>query len=525
MASPNTQDQDEKEGGNAGKRRWYKRKRVWFGVGVLAIVAVVVGGYWYLFLRGYVSTDDAYIHGNNVSVSAKMLGRIVDLTVDEGDSVTVGQVLVVLDSTDLKAQEMQAKAAIETAQKSADLAKVGVQRATDDFNRASVQYKGNVIPKEEFQHAQQALETAQAQLQLSLAQITSAQAQLGVVQSQLANTKIYAPFDGVVARRWAIVGDVVQPGQPVFAVYESSNVWVVANFEETKLTSIRVGDVAQLSVDAYPGKEFEGNLMFVGAAAAAEFSLIPPNNASGNFTKVTQRIPVRFSIREVDPSGSGHKRMFLIGLFLFTLGSFLSSLSPSLSVLIAFRVIQGFGAGTILPVGMAIITREFPPEKRGIALGFWAVAASASVSLGPTAGGYLIDHYSWHTIFDVNVPIGLMGMAVSSIVLREYRSEIRRGFDLIGFLSLALFLTTLLLALANGNSNWNTGGWTSKFIVTNFALSFIGLVVFLVAEFTVEHPLIELGLFRSHNFALSNIVLFIFGFGMFGSNFLLPIYL
>ena len=221
----------------------------------------------------------------------------------------------------------------------------------------------------------------------------------------------------------------------------------------------------------------------------------------------------------------GHKRMFLIGLFLFTLGSFLSSLSPSLTVLIAFRVIQGFGAGTILPVGMAIITREFPPEKRGIALGFWSVSASASVSLGPAVGGYLIDHYSWHTIFDVNVPIGLMGMVASFIVLREFRSDARRAFDVIGFVALALFLTTLLLALANGNSNWNTGGWTSKFIVTNLALSFIGLAVFLAAEFTVKHPLIELGLFRSYNFTLSNIVLFIFGFGMFGSNFLLPIYL
>jgi DHA2 family multidrug resistance protein len=221
----------------------------------------------------------------------------------------------------------------------------------------------------------------------------------------------------------------------------------------------------------------------------------------------------------------GHKRMFIVGLFLFTVGSFLSSLSPTLSVLIAFRVLQGLGGGIILPVGMAIITNEFPPEKRGIALGFWSVSASASVSLGPTIGGYLIDHYSWHTIFDVNVPIGLLGMVASFIVLREFLSDERRAFDVIGFTSLALFLTTLLLALANGNSSWNTGGWTSKFIIINFSLSFIGLVVFLAAEFTVKHPLIELGLFRSYNFTLSNIVLFIFGFGMFGSNFLLPIYL
>ena len=148
----------------------------------------------------------------------------------------------------------------------------------------------------------------------------------------------------------------------------------------------------------------------------------------------------------------GYKRTFIFALFLFTLGSFLSSLAWSFGILIAFRVIQGAGAGFLLPVGMAIITREFPPEKRGIALGFWSVAASASVSLGPTLGGYLIDNFAWHTIFDVNVPIGIAGLIAAFIVLREHRSDNIRAFDLIGFLSLALFLTTILLALSNGNS-------------------------------------------------------------------------
>jgi len=221
----------------------------------------------------------------------------------------------------------------------------------------------------------------------------------------------------------------------------------------------------------------------------------------------------------------GYKRTFIFALFLFTLGSFLSSLAWSFGILIAFRVIQGAGAGFLLPVGMAIITREFPPEKRGIALGFWSVAASASVSLGPTLGGYLIDNFAWHTIFDVNVPIGIAGLLAAWIVLREHRSDNIRTFDLIGFLSLALFLTSILLALSNGNSAWNTGGWTSPYILTNFALSIVGLTIFLIAEFTVKHPLIDIGLFRSFNFTMSNVVLFIFGVGMFGSNFLLPIYL
>jgi DHA2 family multidrug resistance protein len=221
----------------------------------------------------------------------------------------------------------------------------------------------------------------------------------------------------------------------------------------------------------------------------------------------------------------GSKTMFLMGLFLFTIGSFLCSLSWSIDALIAFRVVQGSGAGLLMPIGMAIITREFPPEKRGIALGFWSVAASASVSLGPTVGGYLIDHYAWHTIFDLNVPVGIMGIAVSAVVLRDRRVPDVGRFDLLGFLSLTAFLTALLLALASGNSAWNTGGWTSRFIVTCFAVAFVGLVVFLAVEVNARHPLIQMKLFRNFNFAVSNVVLFIFGVGMFGSNFLLPIYL
>jgi DHA2 family multidrug resistance protein len=174
---------------------------------------------------------------------------------------------------------------------------------------------------------------------------------------------------------------------------------------------------------------------------------------------------------------------------------------------------------------MAIITREFPPEKRGIALAFWSMAASASVSLGPTLGGYLIDRYSWHTIFDVNVPVGIFGMLASAIVLRERKVAGTGSFDLVGFVSLASFLTALLLALATGNSAWNTGGWTSDYILTCFAISAVSLAVFLTTEFTIEHPLIQLGLFKNFNFGICNIALFLLGVGMFGSIFLLPIYL
>jgi MFS transporter, DHA2 family, multidrug resistance protein len=221
----------------------------------------------------------------------------------------------------------------------------------------------------------------------------------------------------------------------------------------------------------------------------------------------------------------GYKLIFTLGLFLFTFSSFLCSLAWDFHILIFFRVLQGAGSGILMPVGMAIITMEFPPEKRGIALAFWAVSASASVSLGPSIGGYLIDHFSWHTIFDVNVPVGIFGMIVAMIILREHKAARSRTFDLLGFISLTAFLTSLLLALASGNSAWNTGGWTSDYILTCFAISIVSLVIFLVTEFNVSHPLIELNLFKNFIFATSNVALFLFGLGMFGSTFLLPIYL
>lgn len=221
----------------------------------------------------------------------------------------------------------------------------------------------------------------------------------------------------------------------------------------------------------------------------------------------------------------GYRRTYFLALGLFTAGSFLCGLAWNENALIIARIIQGAGAGFLMPVGMAIVTREFPPEKRGIALGFWSIAAAASVSLGPMIGGYLCDNLDWQSIFDVNVPIGILGMVATLVIQREYKTEHVRSFDFLGCISVATFLTFLLLALSDANADWNAGGWTSNFILTCFAISAVGLVVFLITEFTVEHPLIELKLLGNFNFAVANTVLFIFGLGMFGSTFLLPLYL
>jgi DHA2 family multidrug resistance protein len=154
----------------------------------------------------------------------------------------------------------------------------------------------------------------------------------------------------------------------------------------------------------------------------------------------------------------GYKKTYFFGMLLFTLGSLLCSLSWDENALIFFRVVQGAGAGFVMPVGMAIVTREFPPEQRGTALGFWGIASAASVSLGPLVGGYLIDTFSWHAIFDVNVPVGIVGLISILIIQREFKTEKTRNFDFIGFISMTILLTSLLLALSDGNASWNTGG-------------------------------------------------------------------
>lgn len=221
----------------------------------------------------------------------------------------------------------------------------------------------------------------------------------------------------------------------------------------------------------------------------------------------------------------GYKKTYLGGMLLFTVGSLLCSLSWDENALIVSRVIQGAGAGFIMPVGMAIVTREFPPEQRGTALGFWGIASAASVSLGPLVGGYLIDNFSWHAIFDVNIPVGVVGVIAIAIIQREFKTEKTRDFDFIGFISMTLFLTFLLLALADGNASWNTGGWSSPFILSCFFIAAISFIVFIITEINVKHPIVDLTLFRDRNFASANFILFVFGIGFFGSTFLLPLYL
>jgi len=292
----------------------YRNYKVVIPLFVVVIALAIVAYYWYMGTREYVTTDDAYIDANRVSISTKVLGRIDTLTVDEGDTVHTGQVLVRLDDSDLRAQQIQARASLALALENITLANVSLEKAQMDFRRAAAQLKDNIITKEQYDHSQSELESAKARYNIAIAQSNTTRAQIGIIETQLRNTVIASPMNGVVSKRWVLPGDVVSPGQPVFTVYDLQNIWVTANLEETSIGILRSTDKVEVKVDAYPDVKFSGQVLQIGTNTASQFSLIPPNNASGNFTKVTQRVPVKISIQPTDGQDKSHSVLLLPGM-------------------------------------------------------------------------------------------------------------------------------------------------------------------------------------------------------------------
>ncbi len=287
-----------------GRRRWR------YIIPVVVALAIGAGylAYWYTTLRGYVSTDDAFVDSHDIVISSKILGRVDSLMTFEGDTVNAGQLLVVLDDRELQAQLAQAQAEVEVARRSVTVEQAALTLAEEDFARAQTQFDQRVVSREQYQHAQNALQMARARLAMAQAQLTAAQARVAVIRSQIDQTRLFAPSWGVIAQKWVVPGDVVQPGSPILTYYNLRDVWITANLEETKVRKLRLGNAARVDLDAYP-QTFKGEVSLIGAAAASEFALIPPNNASGNFTKVTQRIPVRIHLRQLEngppPDGPG----------------------------------------------------------------------------------------------------------------------------------------------------------------------------------------------------------------------------
>ena len=260
---------------------------------VVILAGVIYGAGWWIDSAAYVGTDDAAIDGRQVKLSSKMLGRIRTVTAAEGEKVRAGQVLITLDDADLRAQEGQALASLAYARSNLTVARVAMDRSAEDFERARNLFSAQATTKENLDHAQRGLEAATAQYNLAQAAVDTSTAQLGGIETQLSNVRISTPIDGTVEKITLNPGDLAQPGQAILSVNNLESVWVIANFEETKIGRIRPGAPVVVSVDAYPGRPFDGTVDMIRAG------IVPSAFQIGDFTKTTQRVPVRISLHSL----------------------------------------------------------------------------------------------------------------------------------------------------------------------------------------------------------------------------------
>ena len=218
----------------------------------------------------------------------------------------------------------------------------------------------------------------------------------------------------------------------------------------------------------------------------------------------------------------GRRRIFIVGLAIFTASSLACGLATGASVLIGARVVQGVGSALMNPATLSIITATFPPRQRGTAIGIWVGVSAMALAIGPLVGGILTEQINWSWIFFVNVPVGILGIIVARLVIDESRDESEeQRLDLPGLLSSGVGLFALTYALIEGN----TYGWTSGRILGSLAVAVAGLILFVVLEHRQRVPMLDLSLFRNSTFAGANTVMLLVALAMFGMFFFNSLYL
>lgn len=270
-------------------------------VGAVSGIIIFIGAIvciWALYFKPFVRTNDAQIDGFKVSLSADISARLMKIYVDEGTYVKQGDLICDLDDSILQSEKKRSEAHLIASSSAVLLEKYHYEKLFNDFERAQKGFNDGVLSEQEFDHAQKNLSIAKSKLDFAEANHELAQKELGVIEAKLLHTKVFAPMNGMIVKRWIYNGDVVAEGQTLFSLYDTDNVWVLANLEETKIRNIRIGDTVDIYVDAYPGKTFRGQIFAMKDAAASNFSLIPQDNATGNYTKVAQRIPLKISIKK-----------------------------------------------------------------------------------------------------------------------------------------------------------------------------------------------------------------------------------
>jgi membrane fusion protein (multidrug efflux system) len=299
---------------------------------IAAAFAAIPGYHYYRYLESHVSTDDAYVDGTVALVSSRVAGTVTNVYVEDNWTVKEGQLLLTLDQRDFDVRVDQAQAQLERAKQSVDELYAGVQAARSgvslvqsqlkqariDFERAKSLKEQGIVSAEQYDQADTGLRIAMADEALAEHQLTQAEAALGtqtddqsryarpvVMQAQAAleaakldqgYTKLTAPFAGVVTHKTAHAGNRVQAGEPLLAIVPLGKLYVTANFKETQLTDVRVGQKAEVVADIYPGYTYRGHVDSISMGTGAAFSLLPPENATGNWVKVVQRVPVKIVI-------------------------------------------------------------------------------------------------------------------------------------------------------------------------------------------------------------------------------------
>src|SRR6266481_6171957 len=315
------------------------RKKLVAGLAVVVLALAGLGGwYWWEVLRFRQSTDDAYVQSDVSVISPKIEGYIKKGRVADNQEVAEGAILFVIDDRDFKAKVAQAEAAVATGeaiiatyesrlklqQAMIDQAAAGLKSTEADLSRAQQDYKrysslmtSDFASRQRFEQAEADARKAEAALAKSRAALAAEQHQLAVLRSlqreeeaklqqaranlrlaeiDLDNTVIRAPISGIAGNRAGQVGQYVKPGTQLLSLVPLLQVYVTANFKETQLTRMRPGQLAEVSVDAYPDHVLQGRIESFAPASGAQFSLLPPDNATGNFTKIVQRVPVRIAL-------------------------------------------------------------------------------------------------------------------------------------------------------------------------------------------------------------------------------------
>lgn len=217
----------------------------------------------------------------------------------------------------------------------------------------------------------------------------------------------------------------------------------------------------------------------------------------------------------------GLKNVFVLSLSLFSFGALLSGSAWSIDSLLVYRVVQGVGGGLLWPLSVALIAMVFPPEKRGRGMAFYGIGTSSGGAVGPLLGGYLVDSFSWRFQFYLDTSMGLTGLLICLLLLRPDRERARGKFDFWGFSALSIAIVSLLVALSEGRAE----GWGSNYILGLFAIFAISFCVWIITAFKIEHPLIDLRIFQNRHFVAGSVVYFLVGVSLFGSNFLMPLFM